>query len=833
MKEITFLNEVRAILSSTEQRKLRYASDINLLNRRENMWKTDRIRVGVIGVTSSGKSTLINALLGDDLLSVAVRPSSSQLVSCSYANNRSATVYFLNGTQKTIGDNAQLKRSIVQYSDEGCNKQNEKKVAQLELSTPNFDLGKDVLLVDSPGLDASGYAAHEKLTLETLLPTVDVVIYVTTVKSEVDQKMKATLDTIAKNNCPVMIVQNMLDSVRASVDGKKSVEVVAEERMNRVREAVKKSKIKNKNEVKISQISAINAMKYRCQKNHNKEEERNYKRSRYERFVKDVKDLVAYKRPEIEKQRVNTILQYIEGLIQQEDIRTQNINTSAVVDNTLISIANKIRTSLDTTYNDIQSVIIALQNIYDKYFNESRNAAEENNIGVFFSLSSFFNLEKKSLGEEEIQEIKQVVQQFETKVVESVHNFSMDCSEAIKALGLPTRDMWSYNGLPRMPEIELKTKIDERERQVKKKGFIHTLGRILTLGIYSGTETEHYTVTVIDNEATWESAKRYIERLQAEYGKTLETWQKNAQSTVASIQREIDLRVAAIREKEKLVADAVDWKKIRESLMKYISQYKGNSDVLKQPIKTMSDEQSSEAENDMKLLEVPRGIIELHDAAKKYLYAVQTSLFRHAMESCARSGYPAWIVSNSSDNLSDFLYRFYRVPKNDFDKGTVHKISNTSDTVTVACSPTEEQLKSIRNASADMNVFLLINGMQFHTDYETVLRKNVQNNLKERDALFVVIHDFETIANGNAITESINGIRIFQKSNKGIVLISHENPIYNMAMIQVQTTAVKLKEETEFYRLLNEKFPFLVDEEGKKRINHIMRTQLDEERNLL
>lgn len=128
MKEIALADEVKMILSSTEQRKLRYTSDLNWLDTWKSLWKSDRIRVGVMGVTSSGKSTLINALLGDNLLSVAVRPSSSQLVSCSYAKERSAIVYFLDGKKKTIGDTAQLKDSIVQYSDESYNKRNEKKV---------------------------------------------------------------------------------------------------------------------------------------------------------------------------------------------------------------------------------------------------------------------------------------------------------------------------------------------------------------------------------------------------------------------------------------------------------------------------------------------------------------------------------------------------------------------------------------------------------------------------------------------------------------------------------------------------------------------------------
>lgn len=368
MKEIALVNEVKKILSATEQRRLRYVSDLGWLDTRQKSWETDRIRVGVVGVTSSGKSTLINALLGDDLLSVAVRPSSSQLVSCSYAKERSAIVYFLNGDKEYVGDNGRLKDKIIEYSDEKYNEKNRKQVAQLELSTPNFALDEDVLLVDSPGLDATGYEAHEKLTLEILLPTVDIVIYVTTVKSEVDKKMKQTMDTIAKYNCPLMVVQNMLDAVRPSVDGKKSAATVAKERMNRVLLAVEQSNIKNKNEVKVTQISAVSAMKYRCNTNPTEDDKKAYRLSRYDSFIDGVKELIQTNRPEIERQRIDAILKHIEELIRQENKRTENIPTSIFADNSLETISVEVTSALDDTFEDIQSVITELQKMYSKYF---------------------------------------------------------------------------------------------------------------------------------------------------------------------------------------------------------------------------------------------------------------------------------------------------------------------------------------------------------------------------------------------------------------------------------------------------------------------------------
>ena len=57
-----------------------------------------------------------------------------------------------------------------------------------------------------------------------------------------------------------------------------------------------------------------------------------------------------------------------------------------------------------------------------------------------------------------------------------------------------------------------------------------------------------------------------------------------------------------------------------------------------------------------------------------------------------------------------------------------------------------------------------------------------------------------------------------------MALISHKNPVYNMAVIHAQISDAKIKEETAFYNSLTAKFPFLVDEATKKRINNILRS---------
>lgn len=205
MNSIDLIDKAIAILSSNNNLYNRYESEIKLLNQRKEQWQSDKIRIGVIGVTSSGKSTLINAILGNKLLSMAVKPSSSQLVSCRRYKQSMATIFFENETKKILkGENLNAK-NIKKYSDENINAGNKEHVVQIELSTPTFELGNDILLIDSPGLDAYGLENHEELTLEVLLPTIDICIFVTTLKNNSDEKMKSILNLIGKYKCPVVI----------------------------------------------------------------------------------------------------------------------------------------------------------------------------------------------------------------------------------------------------------------------------------------------------------------------------------------------------------------------------------------------------------------------------------------------------------------------------------------------------------------------------------------------------------------------------------------------------------------------------------------------------
>lgn len=196
MKSVFALEKFQQIIQQEPTYTNFCESELSWIENRKLDWSTDRIRVGVIGVTSSGKSTLINAILGTDILSSAIAPSSGQLVCCSYGDKPEIIIRFEDGTEQKLSGKKFSRDILQEFSDERFNPKNEKGVLSIELTSPLFDFGKDVLLVDSPGLDAFGLEAHERLTLESLVPTIDACIYVTTMKTNSDRKTLEILNTV-------------------------------------------------------------------------------------------------------------------------------------------------------------------------------------------------------------------------------------------------------------------------------------------------------------------------------------------------------------------------------------------------------------------------------------------------------------------------------------------------------------------------------------------------------------------------------------------------------------------------------------------------------------
>lgn len=256
------IDQIRTIISSDDSVGNYFDDEHRWLNDRERIWRNDVFRIGLLGVTSSGKSTLVNALLGAELLPRAVRPSSNSLVVCEWGERLECTIHFdAPGVKPKLLTGSTITRRLKFYADEETNPGNREGVAEIRLRSPDFRFRRGVALIDTPGLDAAGHDDHERLTLEVLLPTVDVVVFLTTCKANSDEKMRDYVCMADELGKPIVVVQNMIDSVVAKLgpkgdEQKSRTEVLAEHR-RRVAGVMGKAGLPS---VSISQVSARMAL---------------------------------------------------------------------------------------------------------------------------------------------------------------------------------------------------------------------------------------------------------------------------------------------------------------------------------------------------------------------------------------------------------------------------------------------------------------------------------------------------------------------------------------------------------------------------------------------
>ncbi|HOU27514.1 MAG TPA: dynamin family protein, partial [Paludibacteraceae bacterium] len=201
---LQFVKQSIEVLSSDKDILKHFTPELNWLKDHLEVWQLHEWRVAIIGITSSGKSTLINALLNDNLLPEKVKPSTNCFVLCRYGKKDKAVIHFKDGKTEEIDNVNKIKERIKILTDEETNPGNNKCVKEIELYWPKFILGEGVVLIDTPGLDAYKLERHEIMTMQMLHDLVDAVIFLTTAKANTDGVIAKYLDTIANQKKPLL-----------------------------------------------------------------------------------------------------------------------------------------------------------------------------------------------------------------------------------------------------------------------------------------------------------------------------------------------------------------------------------------------------------------------------------------------------------------------------------------------------------------------------------------------------------------------------------------------------------------------------------------------------
>ncbi len=158
----------------------------------------------VIGQFKRGKTTFINALLGQDLLPTAIIPLTSIITIIKYGESLKITIFF---DDSRTGD-IQLDE-LPLYITEKHNPKNKKGVHHAEIFYPSPYLKNGVQIIDTPGI-ASIHEHNTEVTYQ-YLPNADSAIFLVSVDPPITQAEFDFLSDLKKDISKIFFVLNKID----------------------------------------------------------------------------------------------------------------------------------------------------------------------------------------------------------------------------------------------------------------------------------------------------------------------------------------------------------------------------------------------------------------------------------------------------------------------------------------------------------------------------------------------------------------------------------------------------------------------------------------------
>ncbi|MGE5484937.1 MAG: dynamin family protein [Ignavibacteriales bacterium] len=158
----------------------------------------------VLGEFKRGKSTLINAMLGKQVVPSAVTPLTSVATEIRYSTRDHAIVHFLNGDKRCIS-----LEEIEEYATEKRNPRNEKHVSKVEAFVESPFLSGGLVLVDTPGV-GSTYMHNTKSAYE-YIPKADAAILVVSADPPISRAECDFLRDVRRFVNRIFFVQNKVD----------------------------------------------------------------------------------------------------------------------------------------------------------------------------------------------------------------------------------------------------------------------------------------------------------------------------------------------------------------------------------------------------------------------------------------------------------------------------------------------------------------------------------------------------------------------------------------------------------------------------------------------
>ncbi|RMF69495.1 MAG: hypothetical protein D6743_01765, partial [Calditrichaeota bacterium] len=163
----------------------------------------------VMGQFKRGKSTLINALLGEALLPTAVVPLTSVVTVVRYGTQTEAEVAFQDGTRRQTSVEA-----LHEFITERDNPKNQKGVELVEIRHPARILHEGVQLVDTPGVGS--VFEHNTDVAYQFMPKADAVLFLITADPPISKEELHFLSDVREHAGKIFFLKNKIDHLSAA-----------------------------------------------------------------------------------------------------------------------------------------------------------------------------------------------------------------------------------------------------------------------------------------------------------------------------------------------------------------------------------------------------------------------------------------------------------------------------------------------------------------------------------------------------------------------------------------------------------------------------------------
>ena len=178
------------------------------LSRLSERLMTRRFHLAVVGQMKRGKSSIVNALLGEEILPTGILPLTSVITQVRYNTVPAAKVIYQSGEAEEIEAHR-----LGEYITEAMNPGNRKQVAAAELLWPAPLLRLGIDLVDTPGIGSTH--AHNTATTENYLREIDAAVVVLSVDPPITAIESEFVKVLRREVPRLLFVVNKTDMATA------------------------------------------------------------------------------------------------------------------------------------------------------------------------------------------------------------------------------------------------------------------------------------------------------------------------------------------------------------------------------------------------------------------------------------------------------------------------------------------------------------------------------------------------------------------------------------------------------------------------------------------